>query len=232
MAVAKKHILVVEDEDDVLELLRFHLTREGFSVATATRGEDGLKAVAQKRPDLILLDLMLPGLSGFEVCRQLKNDPKTAGIPIVMVTAKSEEADIVVGLEVGADDYVTKPFSTKVLMSRVRATLRRQQSPSYDAKTEVHIRDLEISPSRFQVFASGKAIEGLTLTDFRLLHFLASRPGWVLNRQQILDAVRGEEVAVTERAVDVQMVSLRKKLGPRAGYIEAVRGVGYRFKDA
>jgi two-component system phosphate regulon response regulator PhoB len=231
MAVAKKHILVVEDEEDVLELLRFNLTREGFSVAATTRGEDALEAVARKRPDIILLDLMLPGLSGLEVCRQLKRDPKTAGIPIVMVTAKGEEADIIVGLEVGADDYVTKPFSIKVLISRVRVTLRRQQSHAYDPKTEVHIRDIEISPSRFQVLAKGKAIEGLTLTDFRLLHFLASRPGWVLNRQQILDAVRGEEVAVTERAVDVQIVSLRKKLGPRADYIEAVRGVGYRFKD-
>jgi two-component system phosphate regulon response regulator PhoB len=232
VVVAKKHILVVEDEQDILELLRFNLTREGFSVATVMRGEDGLKAVAQKRPDLILLDLMLPGMTGLEVCRQLKKDPKTSGIPVVMVTAKGEEADIIVGLEVGADDYVTKPFSIKLLISRVRVVLRRQQSSAYDPKTEVHVRDLEISPSRFQVLAKGKLIEGLTLTDFRLLHFLASRPGWVLNRQQILDAVRGEEVAVTERAVDVQMVSLRKKLGPRADYIEAVRGVGYRFKDA
>jgi two-component system phosphate regulon response regulator PhoB len=232
MAVARKQILIVEDEDDVLELLRFNLTKEGFSVATATRGEDGLKAVAQKRPDLILLDLMLPGLSGLDVCRQLRKDPKTAGIPIIMVTAKGEEADIVVGLEVGADDYVTKPFSIKVLISRIRVALRRQQACAYDPKTEVHIRDLDISPSRFRVLAKGKAIEGLTLTEFRLLHFLACRPGWVLNRQQILDAVRGEEVAVTERAVDVQMVGLRKKLGPHADSIEAVRGVGYRFKDA
>jgi two-component system phosphate regulon response regulator PhoB len=232
MTVAKRHILIVEDEDDVLELLRFNLTKEGFSVATATRGEDGLNSVGQKRPDLILLDLMLPGLAGLEVCRQLKNDPKTAGIPIIMVTAKGEEADIVVGLEVGADDYVTKPFSIKVLISRVRVVLRRQQSSSYDPRNEVHIRDLEISPSRFQVLAKGKRIDGLTLTEFRLLHFLASRPGWVLNRQQILDAVRGEDVAVTERAVDVQMVGLRKKLGPWADHIEAVRGVGYRFKDA
>lgn len=232
MVAVKKHILVVEDEDDVLELLRFNLAREGFSVDTSTRGEDGLRAVAQKRPDLILLDLMLPGLSGLEVCRQLKKDPKTAGIPIIMVTAKGEESDIIVGLEFGAADYITKPFSIKVLISRVRVSLRRQQSQAYDPKTELHVRDLEISPSRFQVLANGKAIEGLTVSDFRLLHFLASCPGWVLNRQQILDAVRGEDVAVTERAVDVQMVSLRKKLGPRADHIEAVRGVGYRFRDS
>jgi len=232
MAAAKKHILVVEDDEDIAELIQFNLTKEGFSVATAARGDDALKAVTQKRPDLILLDLMLPGMTGLEVCRQLKNDPKTAGIPIVIVSAKAEEADIVVGLEMGADDYVTKPFSIKVLNSRVRVALRRKQAQRYDPTTELHIRDLEISPSRFQVLAKGKPIEGLTLTDFRLLHFLASRPGWVLSRQQILDAVRGEDVAVTERAVDVQIVSLRKKLGSRADYIEAVRGVGYRFKEA
>jgi two-component system phosphate regulon response regulator PhoB len=232
MVHSKKQILVIEDEEDVLELLRFNLAREGFNVTTAGRGEDGLKAVAQRRPDLILLDLMLPGLTGLDVCRRLKDDPKTAGIPVIMVTAKGEESDIVVGLEVGADDYLTKPFSMKVLVSRVRVALRRQQSQSYDPRTEVRIRDIEISPSRFQAAAGGKPIEGLTLTEFRLLHFLASRPGWVLNRQQILDAVRGEEVAVTERAVDVQMVGLRKKLGSRADYIEAVRGVGYRFKES
>ena len=231
MTADKKHILVIEDEEDVLELLRYNLTREGFSVATATRGEEGLKAVAQRRPDLIILDLMLPGLSGLEVCRQLKRDPKTAAIPIVMVTAKGEEADIVAGLEIGADDYVTKPFSTGVLISRIRVTLRRQPSQVYDSKTELHIRDLEISPSRFQVLAKGGRVDGLTVTEFRLLHFLGSRPGWVLNRQQILDAVRGEDVAVTERAVDVHVVGLRKKLGPRADYIEAVRGVGYRFRE-
>jgi two-component system phosphate regulon response regulator PhoB len=232
MATAKRHIVVIEDEEDILALLRFNLVKEGFSVTTASSGEDGLKAVGQKRPDLILLDLMLPGISGLDVCRILKRDPKTAGIPVVMVTAKGEEGDVVVGLEVGADDYVTKPFSIKVLISRIRVTLRRQQSSAYDPKTELRIRDLEISPSRFQILVKGVPIEGLTLTEFRLLHFLASRPGWVMNRQQILDAVRGEEVAVTERAVDVQMVGLRKKLGPRADYIEAVRGVGYRFKEA
>ena len=230
MADNRKHILIVEDEEDVQELLRYNLTREGFTVKAAMRGEDGLKAVAQKRPDLILLDLLLPGMDGLEVCRQLKNDPKTAGIPILIVTAKSEESEVVAGLAVGADDYVTKPFSMKVLISRVRVALRRQQSQVYDQKSELHIRDLLISPSRFQVLANSKPIEGLTLTEFRLLHFLASRPGWVLNRQQILDAVRGEDAAVTERAVDVQMVGLRKKLGPRADYIEAVRGVGYRFR--
>lgn len=231
MPVEKKHILVVEDEADLAELLRQNLVHEGYGVTVARTGELGLKAVEQRRPDAILLDLMLPGISGMDVCKQLKRDGRTAPIPVIMVTARGDEADIVVGLEIGADDYVTKPFGMKVLISRIRAALRRQRAEAYDEKSEVRIRDLEISPSRFLVTSKGKAVAGLTLTEFRLLHFLASRPGRVLSRQQILDAVRGEEVAVTERAVDVQMVGLRKKLGPRADCIEAVRGVGYRFRE-
>lgn len=232
MTVAQKQILVIEDEEDVLELERYNLTREGYVVITAARGDDGLKAVARKSPDLIILDLMLPGVNGLEVCRRLKSDPLTAEIPIIIVSAKGEESDVIVGLELGADDYVSKPFSIKVLISRIRVVLRRQQVHEYDQKLELRVGDFEISPSRFHVLARGKPIEGLTVTEFHLLHFLASRPGRVMNRQQILDAVRGEEVAVTERAVDVQMVGLRKKLGPQADCIEAVRGVGYRFRDA
>ncbi|MEI6563078.1 MAG: response regulator [bacterium] len=231
MAVAQKHILIVEDEDDILELERYNLTREGFSVAAVSRGEDTLKAVTQKRPDLILLDLMLPGMNGLEVCQKLKADPSTADIPIIMVTAKGEESDIIVGLELGADDYVNKPFSIKVLISRIRVALRRQPIKAYDQKHGLRVGDVEINPSRFQVKIKGKPIVGLTVTEFHLLHFLASRSGRVMNRQQILDAVRGEDIAVTERAVDVQMVGLRKKLGSAADYIEAVRGVGYRFRD-
>ncbi|MEI6787170.1 MAG: response regulator transcription factor [bacterium] len=231
MAVAPKHILIVEDEDDVLELERYNLTREGFSVAAVSRGEDTFKAVTQKRPDLILLDLMLPGMNGLEVCRKLKADFSTADIPIIMVTAKGEESDIIVGLELGADDYVNKPFSIKVLISRIHVALRRQPIKAYDQKNDLRVSDMEIIPSRFQVKIKGKTLEGLTVTEFHLLHFLASRPGRVMNRQQILDAVRGEDVAVTERAVDVQMVGLRKKLGSASDCIEAVRGVGYRFRD-
>jgi len=231
MTVAQKQILIIEDEEDVLELERYNLTREGFAVVAASRGDEGLKAVALKRPDLIILDLMLPGINGLEVCRKLKSDPLTADIPIIMVTAKGEEADIIVGLELGADDYVSKPFSIKILISRIRAVLRRQQGHEYDQKSELRVGNLEISPSRFHVLARGKPIDGLTVTEFRLLHFLSSRPGRVMNRQQILDAVRGEDVAVTERAVDVQMVGLRKKLGSHADCIEAVRGIGYRFRD-
>ncbi|MEI6167565.1 MAG: response regulator [bacterium] len=232
MDVTQKVILVVDDEKDILELVNYNLTREGFGVVTAKSGEEGLNAVAQKKPDLILLDLMLPGMNGLDVCRKLKKDPATASIPIIMITAKSEESEIIVGLELGADDYVGKPFSIKVLSSRIRSVLRRQQVYLYNQKNELRVGYFEISPSRFRVLAGGKPVENLTVTEFHLLHFLASRPGRVMNRQLILDAVRGEEIAVTERAVDVQMVGLRKKLGPYADCIEAVRGVGYRFKDA
>ncbi len=231
MAVAQKHILIVEDDDDIVEVERYNLTREGFSVAAVSCGEDTFKAVAQKRPDLILLDLMLPGMNGLEVCRKLKAESSTADIPVIMVTAKGEESDIIVGLELGADDYVNKPFSIKVLISRIQVALRRQPIKAYDQKHDLRVGNMEISPSRFQVQVKGRPINGLTVTEFRLLHFLASRPGRVMNRQQILDAVRGEDVAVTERAVDVQMVGLRKKLGPATDCIEAVRGVGYRFRD-
>jgi two-component system alkaline phosphatase synthesis response regulator PhoP len=231
MAVEKKTIVIIEDERDLASLLRDNLVHEGFLVNVAASGEEGLKIIERNRPDLVLLDWMLPGMNGLDVCRQLRRDAKTASVPVIMVTAKGQESDVVVGLEVGADDYVPKPFSMKVLISRIRVALRRQHLSVYDEKSELRVRDMEISPSRFLVTVKGKAIEGLTLTEFRLLHFLASRAGRVFNRQQILDAVQGEHVAVTERAVDVQMVGLRKKLGGRADCIEAVRGIGYRFRE-
>jgi two-component system alkaline phosphatase synthesis response regulator PhoP len=228
--VTKKEIFVVEDEEGILELLRYNLTREGFAVACAADGEDAVKAIPRKLPDLILLDLMLPGLDGLEVCRMLKKNPKTAGIPIVMVTAKGEESDIVAGLELGADDYITKPFSMKVLVARVRTILRRKEVRAADKDAVIRIHDIVINPGRHEVLVKGKAVE-LTFTELRILHFLASRPGWVMTRQQIVDAVRGEDYAVTDRSVDVQIVGLRKKLGAKADCIETVRGVGYRFKE-
>lgn len=228
--MTKKNVLVVEDEEDLQELLRFNLSRDGFAVATAGSGEEAVKAVARKAPDLILLDLMLPGLDGLEVCRTLKKDAKTAGIPILMVTAKGEESDVVAGLELGAEDYITKPFSIKVLIARVRAALRRRQSPPAEKNAPIRIHDLEINPGRHEVLIKGKPVE-LTFSELRILHFLAGRPGWVMTREQIVDAVRGEDYAVTDRAVDVQIVGIRRKLGTRADYIETVRGVGYRFKE-
>jgi two-component system phosphate regulon response regulator PhoB len=220
----------VEDEEDILELLRFHLTHEGFTVITAASGEEALKAIFRKTPDLVLLDLMLPGLDGLEVCRVLKKDPKTASIPIVMVTAKSEVSDVVAGLELGADDYITKPFSMKVLIARVRAVLRRRQEPAADTQALIRMHDFEINPSRHEVLLKGKPVE-MTFSELRILHVLASRPGWVMTRGQIVDAVRGADYPVTDRAVDVQIVGIRRKLGARADYIETVRGVGYRFKE-
>ena len=228
--MAGETILVIEDEEDILELLKFNLAREGFRILTTTDGQKGLAAAQVRLPDLILLDLMLPGMDGLEVCRQLKRNDKTARVPIVMVTAKGEERDVVAGLELGADDYIAKPFSMKVLVARVRAVLRRRKEPAADKNAVVRIHDLIINPGRHEVLIKGKPVE-MTFCELRILHFLAGRPGWVMTREQIVDAVRGEDYAVTDRAVDVQIVGIRKKLGARADYIETVRGVGYRFKE-
>ncbi len=228
--MTRKNLFIVEDEEDILELLRHRLTREGFIVTTASRGEDALKAIQRKLPDLVLLDLMLPGLDGLEVCRALKKNPKTASVPVIMVTAKGEESDVVAGLEVGADDYVVKPFNTRVLIARIRAVLRRKEEPPPDRDATIHIHDIEINPGRHEVKVKGVPVE-MTFSELRILHLLASRPGWVMTREQIVDAVHGEDYPVTDRAVDVQIVGIRRKLGPRADSIETVRGVGYRFKE-
>ena len=228
--MAKQKILAVDDEEDILELLRFNLTKEGFAVVCAASGEEALKSALSHRPDLILLDLLLPGMDGLEVARRLKNDPSTKEIPVIMVTAKGEEADIVTGLEVGAEDYITKPFSRKVLIARVRAVLRRKASAPADDQEVVSVHDLTIHPGRREVLVKGKSVV-LTFTEFGILNFLARRPGWVFTRSQIVDAVKGDEYFVTDRAVDVQIVGLRKKLGSAAKVIETVRGVGYRFKE-
>ncbi|TFH14978.1 MAG: response regulator [Lentisphaerales bacterium] len=229
--MTKKHMFIVEDEEDILELLRYHLSRDGYTVTTATDGEEALSAIPKIMPDLVLLDLMLPGVDGLDVCRKLKKDTQTAAIPIIMVTAKGEESDIVTGLELGADDYVAKPFSMKVLIARVRTVLHRKGQPPADADATLCVRDLAIDPRRREVLVKGKPVD-LTFTEFGLLRFLAGRPGWVMTRDQIIYAVRGEDYAVTDRAVDVQIVGLRKKLGKCADYIETVRGVGYRFKES
>ncbi len=232
--MAREKILVVDDEEDILELIRFNLVREGYLVNTAVSGEETLKITRSEIPDLIILDLMLPGIDGLEVAKQLKNDLETRDIPIMMVTAKGAEADIVTGLELGAEDYVTKPFSPRVLVARVRAVLRRkahgnQEEVPSDMKI-IRIRDLVIHPGRREVMVGGRPVN-LTFSEFGILNHLAKRPGWVFTRNQIVDAVRGEDYFVTDRAVDVQIVGLRKKLGVAGRYIETVRGVGYRFKE-
>jgi two-component system alkaline phosphatase synthesis response regulator PhoP len=228
--MAKQKILVVDDEEDIVELLRFNLTKEGFAVVCAASGEEALKFAHSERPDGILLDLLLPGIDGLEVAKRLKNDASTKEIPVIMLTAKGEEADIVTGLEMGAEDYITKPFSGKVLIARLRAALRRKAAAPADDKEVLAVHDLLIHPGRREVLVKGKAVP-LTFTEFGILNFLARRPGWVFTRSQIVDAVRGDEYFVTDRAVDVQIVGLRKKLGSAAKAIETVRGVGYRFKE-
>lgn len=227
--MAQEKILVVDDEEDILELLRFNLLREGFGISCTASGEEALRLVRSELPELILLDLMLPGIDGLEVARRLKNDSGTREIPIVMLTAKGEEADIVTGLELGADDYITKPFSPRVLVARVKAVLRRNRREVPLETEALQIYDLVIHPGRHEVLISGSPVE-LTFTEFAILDFLARRPGWVFTRFQIVDAVRGEDYPVTDRSVDVQIVGLRRKLGPCGKYIETVRGVGYRFK--
>lgn len=228
----KKHILVVEDEEDILALLHFNLVKAGYQVDCAADGEEGLRKIAEKQPDLLLLDLMLPGIGGLDICRRLRDEQQTAKLPIIMLTARGEEADVVQGLELGADDYMTKPFSIKILLARIQTVLRRHSEEETFNPAEKIIRgELEIDPGRNSVKVAGDSIE-LTYTEFRVLVALASRPGWVFTRYQIVNAVRGEDYAVTDRAVDVQIAGLRKKLGVCGSYIETVRGVGYRFRDA
>lgn len=224
-------VLIIEDDDDIREMVRLHLVRDGYKALEATDGDKGLRLGQERLPDLILLDLMLPGRDGLEVCRLLKQEPKTRHIPVIMLTAKSEDSDIVSGLELGAEDYITKPFSTKVLLARVRAVIRRHKEGVLPPDHAVlRIRDLVINPGRREVLLKQKPVD-LTFTEFAILHALARRPGWVLTREQIVDAVRGADYAVTDRAVDVQIVGLRRKLGAKADYVETVRGVGYRFKE-
>ncbi len=225
----KATILVVDDEEDIIELVELNLTREGYRVLGCTTGEKALEIARSKLPSLIVLDLMLPGIDGLEVCRRLKSGPKTGQIPIVMLTAKGEEPDIVMGLELGADDYMTKPFSGKVLVARVRRLLRRAAQPASEQEI-IKVHDLTIDAARHEVRAKDRKVD-LTRTEFDILRTLAKRPGLVLSRYQIVDAIHDGDYLVTDRAVDVQIVSLRKKLGPCAAYIETVRGVGYRFRE-
>lgn len=229
--MAKERILVVDDEEDILELLKYNLNREGYKVVSASSGEKCLQKAASEKPDLIVLDLMLPGIDGLEVTKILKSDSKTLHIPIIMLTAKGEEADIVAGLELGADDYITKPFSPRILIARVRAVIRRKDKSKKDNDLEtIQIHNILINPRKREILAKNKPID-LTFTEFQILYYLAKRPGWVFTRFQIVDAVRGDDYPVTDRSVDVQIVGLRKKLGLCGKYIETVRGVGYRFRE-
>jgi len=226
----KEKILVVDDEEDILELVRYNLAKEGYRVSCVTSGEQALKEAKEGAPDLILLDLMLPGLDGLDVCRRLKSDHVTSVIPLIMLTAKGEDADIVTGLELGAEDYVTKPFSPRVLLARLKACLRRKRQEEADETAIFRAGDLTINTSRHEVLVNGK-LAPLTATEFSILYFLARRSGWVFSRDQIIKAVKGDDYPVTERSVDVQIAGLRKKLGNAGNCVETIRGVGYRLKE-
>jgi len=227
-------ILVVEDEADLRELIQYNLTRGGYAVDTAETGEEAIHRARQTPPGLVLLDLLLPRMDGLEVCRRLKADPATASIPVIMVTAKGEDEDVVKGLELGADDYVTKPFSPRVLLARVRAVLRRQQAaeqaPAGGAVDPIEIEGLRLDIERHEATLDGEPIT-LTATEFRLLMLLMRRRGRVFTRQQIIETIHGGQSAVTDRSVDVQVVSLRRKLDRYADLIQTIRGVGYRFRE-
>jgi len=233
-SVTRPRVLVVEDEQDLCQLLEYNLTRDGFDVKIAYTGEEGARLLAEQPFELILLDLMLPQMDGLELCRRVKRDPATAAVPIIMVTAKGEEADIVTGLELGADDYITKPFSPRVLLARIRAVLRRQEVAAATDTTEdepkIQHGRLTIYPDRHEAFVDDEKLD-LTATEFRLLRLLANRPGRVYTRQQIIELIHGGQSAVTDRSVDVQVVSLRRKLQRYADLIQTIRGVGYRFGE-
>jgi len=226
----KKTILVVEDEEDLRDIVVYNLERDGYKTVAVESGEEGLERAIALRPDLVILDLMLPGMNGMDVCRQLKQADDTKAIPIIMASAKGEEADIVSGLELGADDYVTKPFSPRILLARVRSVLRRSQESITEDVSMLQIDGLKIDTKKFQLTINDDTVD-LTKSEFGIMHFLASHRGWVFTRYQIVDAIRGEKYVVTERAIDVQIAGLRKKLGSHADLIETVRGVGYRFKE-
>ena len=224
-------IVVIDDEEDIRELIHYNLAKEGYVVSCAVSGEEGVELVQRVIPNLVILDLMLPGIDGLEVCRRLKSDPKLKSIPIVMVSARGEEPDVVSGLELGADDYVSKPFSPKVLIARVKSVLRRGKTTPVDAQAILTEGELVVNPQRREVLIGNTAVD-LTNTEFKLLHFVMREPGVVFTRDQIVEGVHGDDYPVTDRSVDVQVVGLRKKLGDYGAYVETVRGVGYRFRDS
>jgi DNA-binding response OmpR family regulator len=232
--VQRADVLIVEDEVEIAELMQFHCERDGLHTSLVHNGKLALDVIRRQKPDLVILDLMLPDLDGLEICRRMKRADELRGIPILMVSAKGEESDVVAGIELGADDYVTKPFSPKILMARVRNILRRQEidgDKQADGNRLVLIEGrLVIDIERHSVSVDGVTVE-LTLTEFGILHFLASRPGFVRTRDQIIAAVHGKSTVLSSRTVDVHITALRRKLGGLGECIETVRGVGYRFGE-
>ncbi|MBN1827022.1 MAG: response regulator transcription factor [Candidatus Eisenbacteria bacterium] len=231
MPPKKPHVVVIEDEPDIVEVIAYNLSREGFIVSPVLNGEEGLRKVRKEAPDLVLLDLMLPGIDGVEICKKLKSDPGTRGIPVIMVTAKGDESDVVLGLGVGADDYLTKPFSPKELVARVKAVLRRGPvKEGVSGETRIRVRNVVIDVGRHEITIGGERVD-FTHTEFRLLGVLASRPGWVFSRYELLNQVVGPDTVVIDRSVDVHVNSIRKKLGRHRDLIQTVRGAGYKFLE-
>ncbi len=230
MSEFKKHILIIEDEVDIAELLEFNLEKAGYQISVSENGESGLDKARNLDPDLILLDLMLPGIHGLDVCRILNSDQETEATSIIIITALGQEENIVKGLEAGADDYVTKPFSLKVLLARIQSVLRRGKVLDIDSEKSVHIENISIRPRTREVMVDKRKID-FTFTEFEILYLLASHPGWVFTRYQMIDKIRGDNYPVTERSIDFQIVGLRKNLGDAGNLIETIRGVGYRFKS-
>jgi two-component system phosphate regulon response regulator PhoB len=226
----QKQVVIVEDEPDILDVLSYNLKREGFEVATSQNGAEGLGLIQRLKPDLVLLDLMLPGMDGLDVCRQLKANSVTDNIPVIMLTAKGEESDVVLGLGLGADDYIPKPFSPKELIARVKAVLRRTSAKEVIRDTVIVIDQLRIDEGKHKVSLDNEDVQ-LTATEFRLLYYLASHPGRVYSREQLLDQAFGGDVVVVDRNIDVHIRAIRKKLNCEQNFIETIRGVGYRFKD-
>jgi two-component system phosphate regulon response regulator PhoB len=231
--MSKGKILVVEDDLPIIELVRFNLEKEGYLVHAVSRGDEALKEIARVGPDLVLLDIMLPGLDGIDICKRLRMQDETRELPILMVTARNEDADIILGLELGADDYITKPFSPRVLIARVRALLRRRENSGNRERKggRITLHDLTIDPQRHRAERNGTPLN-LSLTEYRILEFLAANPGWVFSRSQIINTIKGDDYPVTERSVDVQILNLRKKLKESGRFIETVRGIGYRMQEA
>jgi two-component system phosphate regulon response regulator PhoB len=227
---ASKKVIVIEDEPDIQEIIVHNLLRDGYQVEATPNGERGLEMVRRLDPDLVLLDLMLPGLDGVEVCRRMKTDPRTRAVSIIMVTARGEESDVVLGLGLGADDYVSKPFSPRELMERVKAVLRRGPLQDHQSRERIVVGDVVIDAGRHEFRVSKRRVD-LTASEFRLLHCLASQPGRVFTRDQLLNRVVGEDTFIDDRNIDVHVGAVRRKLGAHKNLVETVRGVGYRFHD-
>jgi len=227
--MSKGVILIIDDEEDLIELVRYNLEKEGFEVVGACDGESGLSVAVRTKPDVIIIDVMLPGIDGLEVCRELRGRRETSHVPLVMLTARAAESDRVVGLELGADDYVTKPFSPRELTARIKALLRRTQG-FQQATSVIRRGDLAIDLKSHQITCDG-TIVGLTATEYRLLQFMASNPGYVFSRNAIIEKVLGRDVTVLDRTIDVHIMALRRKLGKCGEWIETIRGFGYRFRQ-